>query len=194
MIYCAHRLVSKQNMRQGWDIMVLVVQLIGFIGLALGVMAFQFKQHKNIVSCKMASEIVFSVQYLLLGAWPAALLDFASATRNLLFCLLVKKGRSTTPLIYIFGAFVVAVGIFTFDSPISLMLIAAKLLTTISYGMRNERLLRYITLPSCVFWCIYNLYIGSLGGAIGDCLTLISLVTAMCKFDLPRQKKRFKAA
>lgn len=174
--------------------MVFVIQLIGFIGLALGVLAFQFKEHKHIVTCKMTSEIVFSLQYLLLGAWTAALLDFASATRNLLFCVLAKKGHSTTPLIYIFGAFVVVVGILTFDSPISLMLIAAKLLTTISYGMKNERLLRYIALPSCIFWCIYNLYIGSLGGAIGDCLTLISLISAICKFDFPRQKKSIKSA
>ena len=174
--------------------MVFIVQLIGFIGLALGVLAFQFKQHRHIVLCKMSSEVVFSLQYLMLGAWTAALLDFTSATRNLLFCALVKKGRSTAPLIYIFGAFVVIVGIVTFDGPISLMLIAAKLLTTISYGMKNERLLRYITLPSCILWSIYNLYIGSLGGAIGDCLNLISLVTAMCKFDLPKPKKRIKIA
>ena len=171
---------------------VVVVQLIGFIGLAIGVLAFQFKQHRQIVLCKMTSELVFSLQYLLLGAWTAALLDFTSAARNLLFCTLVKRGRSTKPLIYVFGAFVVVVGILTFDGPISLMLIAAKLLTTISYGMKNERLLRYITLPSCALWSVYNLYIGSLGGAIGDSLTLISLVTAMYKFDIPHQKKKAK--
>lgn len=174
--------------------MVFIVQFIGFIGLALGVLAFQFKQHRNIVLCKMSSELVFSLQYLLLGAWTAALLDFASAARNLLFCKLVKKERSTTPLIYIFGIFVVIVGILTFDGPISLMLIAAKLLTTISYGMKNERLLRYITLPSCILWSIYNLYIGSLGGAIGDCLNLISLVTAVYKFDFHTHKKAVKVA
>lgn len=173
--------------------MYFAVQLIGFIGLALGVLAFQFKQHRHIVLCKMASELVFSLQYLLLGAWTAALLDFTSATRNMLFCTLVKKGHSTKPLIYIFAAFVVIVGIFTFDGPLSLMLIAAKLLTTISYGMKNERLLRYITLPSCILWSIYNLYIGSLGGAIGDCLNLISLVIAMYKFDFPKHKKVINA-
>lgn len=171
-----------------------VIQMIGFIGLGLGILAFQFKDHKHIVTYKMASEIVFSLQYLLLGAWAAALLDFASATRNMMFCKLAKKGQSTTPLIYIFGAFVVVVGILTFDGPISCMLIVAKLLTTISYGMKNERLLRYIALPSCVFWCIYNVYIGSLGGAIGDCLTLISLISAICKFDFPRHKNRMKGA
>ena len=174
--------------------MVFIVQLVGFVGLAIGVLAFQFKQHKNIVLCKMTSELVFSLQYLLLGAWTAALLDFASAVRNMLFCAMVKKGRSTTPLIYIFGVFVLVVGILTFNGPLSLMLIAAKLLTTVSYGMKNERLLRYITLPSCVLWSIYNLYIGSLGGAIGDCFNPISLVTAMCKFDMPHHKRKVKIA
>ena len=165
------------------------VQLIGFFGLAAGVLAFQFKKHNHIVLSKMTSELIFSVQYLLLGAWTAALLDFTSATRNLLFCAMVKKGRSTTPLIYIFGLFVVIVGVLTFDGVTSLMLIAAKLLTTISYGMKNERLLRFITLPSCVFWCVYNLYVGSLGGAIGDIITLISLLVAVCKFDLHLPKR-----
>ena len=165
------------------------VQLIGFLGLAAGALAFQFKKHNHIVLSKMTSELIFSVQYLLLGAWTAALLDFTSAVRNLLFCAMVKKGRSTKWLIYIFGAFVVVVGIVTFDGPISIMLIAAKLLTTISYGMKNERLLRFITLPSCIFWCVYNLYVGSLGGAIGDIITLASLLVAVCKFALRLPRK-----
>ena len=138
----------------------------------------------------MTSELIFSLQYLLLGAWTAALLDFTSATRNLLFCAMVKKGHSTKPLIYIFGVFVVVVGILTFDGVTSLLLIAAKLLTTISYGMKNERLLRFITLPSCVFWSVYNLYVGSLGGAIGDIVTLASLLVAVYKFDLHFPKRR----
>lgn len=165
------------------------VQLIGFFGLAAGVLAFQFKKHNHIVLSKMTSELIFSLQYLLLGAWTAALLDFTSAIRNLLFCAMVKKGRSTKWLIYIFGAFVVVVGILTFNGPVSIMLIVAKLLTTISYGMKNERLLRFITLPSCVFWCVYNLYVGSLGGAIGDITTLASLLVAVCKFDLHFPRK-----
>ena len=160
----------------------------GALGLILSIIAFQFKKHNQIVMSKMTSELIFSLQYLLLGAWTAALLDFTSAVRNMLFCAMVKRGRSTKWLIYVFGAFVVVVGVVTFSGPVSVMLIAAKLLTTISYGMKNERLLRFITLPSCVFWCVYNLYVGSLGGAIGDCLTLCSMLVAVCKFDLHLRK------
>lgn len=164
--------------------MDILIQLIGFAGLAMSIAAFQFKKHRGIVLCKMSSELIFSLQYILLGAWTAAILDFSSVVRNLLFYWLVKKNRSTTPVIIVFGLFVVATGFATYDSVLSLLPIAAKLLTTVSYGMKNERLLRFITLPSCIMWSIYNLFVGSLGGALGDTITLVSLLIAVYKFDI----------
>ena len=165
-----------------------VIQLIGFLGLGLSIAAFQFKKHRGIVLCKMSSELVFAIQYIFLGAWTAAVLDGISVIRNMLYTGFVKRGRSTTPVIIGFGLFVVIVGIVTFDGWLSLLPIGAKLLTTISYGMKNEKLLRFITLPSCIMWSIYNLYVGSLGGALGDCLNLVSLLVAMYKFDFRKAK------
>lgn len=164
--------------------MDIFIQAVGFVGLALSLLAFQFKKHGRIVLCKMLSELVFSIQYILLGAWTAAVLDFISVIRNLLFVGLVKKERSTTPVIIIFGLFVVATGVFTYDGFISLLPIASKLLTTVSYGMKNEKWLRIITLPSCILWIIYNLYVGSAAGALTDLLALGSLLLAMYKFDI----------
>ena len=136
----------------------------------------------------MASELVFAIQYIFLGAWTAAILDGISVIRNLLYTGLVKRGRSTLPVIIGFSLFVIGTGIATFAGPISLLPIGAKLLTTISYGMKNERLLRFITLPSCIMWSIYNLYVGSLGGALGDALALTSLLIAVYKFDIRKKK------
>ncbi len=166
-----------------------IVQLIGFLGLFMSVAAFQFKTHGRIVLCKMASELIFSIQYILLGAWTAAILDFTSVIRNLLFRHLVKKNLSTTPVIIAFGIFVIITGVVTFDGAMSLLPIASKLLTTVSYGMKNERILRLLTLPSCTMWIIYNLSVGSIAGALGDTITLVSLLIAMYKFDLKPAKK-----
>ena len=164
-----------------------VIQLIGFLGLALSIGAFQFKKHRNIVLCKMASELVFAIQYIFLGAWTAAILDGISVIRNLLYTKFVKEGRSTAPVILGFCGFVLVTGVVTFAGWLSLLPISAKLLTTISYGMKNEKLLRYITLPSCIMWSIYNLYVGSWGGAIGDTLALCSLLVAIYKFDIRKK-------
>lgn len=169
--------------------MNLLIQLIGFLGLAISIIAFQFKQHKHIVLCKMSSELFFSIQYILLGAWTGAVLDFISVIRNLLFYKLVKKNISTTPVIIGFGLFVIATGFFTFDGFISLMPIGSKLLTTISYGMKNEKWLRLITLPSCIMWIIYNAVVGSVAGVLTDSFTLISLLLAIYKFDWKGQKQ-----
>lgn len=165
-----------------------LIQLIGFAGLATSIAAFQFKKHRSIVLCKMASELIFALQYILLGAWTAAVLDGISVIRNTLYTNFVKRGRSTTPIIVGFCLFVIATGIVTFDGWLSLLPIAAKLLTTISYGMKKEKLLRFITLPSCIMWTIYNLQVGSLGGALGDTLTLISLLIGIYKYDIKKEK------
>jgi hypothetical protein len=53
--------------------------------------------------------------------------------------------------------------------------------------MKNEKLLRIITLPSCVFWIIYNVTVGSIAGVLTDSLALISLLIAMYKFDIRKQ-------
>ena len=161
--------------------------MIGFVALAISIIAFQFKKHGQIVFCKMASEFIFSIQYVLLGAWTAAVLDFISVIRNLLFCKLVKKNISTLPVILVFGCFVIATGVFTYDGLASLLPIASKLLTTVSYGMKNEKWLRIITLPSCVFWIIYNVTVGSIAGVLTDSLALVSLLIAMYKFDIRKQ-------
>lgn len=163
--------------------MALAAQIFGFLGLALSIAAFQFKKHQNIVLLKLSSELVFAIQYILLGAWTGAVLDFISVIRNYLFYKLVKKNISTTPVIILFCLFVVVTGVFTFDGFISLLPIASKLLTTVSYGMKNEKWLRIITLPSCIMWIIYNLSFGSYAGALADAMTLASLVIAMYKFD-----------
>jgi len=157
------------------------------VALAISIIAFQFKKHGQIVFCKMASEFIFSIQYVLLGAWTAAVLDFISTIRNLLFCKLVKKNISTLPVILVFSCFVIATGVFTYDGLASLLPIASKLLTTVSYGMKNEKLLRIITLPSCVFWIIYNVTVGSIAGVLTDSLALVSLLIAMYKFDIKNQ-------
>ena len=138
----------------------------------------------------MSSEIVFAIQYILLGAWTAAILDGVSVIRNSLYSSFVKRGRSTTPVIIGFSIFVIATGVATFAGVLSLLPIGAKILTTVSYGMKNEKLLRYITLPSCIMWSIYNLYVGSWGGALGDALTLVSLLIAIYKFDIRKEKAR----
>ena len=169
--------------------MAFLIQLIGFLGLAVSVVAFQFKKHGQIIFCKIISALCFSLHYALLGAWSGAVLELISAIRDVIFRRQVKKNVSTLPTIIGFGIFVIATGVVTFDGWLSLLPVACKLLTTVSYGMKNEKWLRRITMPSSFLWIVYNFSIGSISGMVTDCLNLASILIAMYKFDYKGAQK-----
>lgn len=164
--------------------MWILVRACGLIGLILCIIPFQFKKHKHIVLCKMASELTFAVQYFLLGAYTGALVDLISGARNFLYHKFVEGGKSTTPLIIGFSLFIIVITLGSWAGPISLLPMAAKVITTVSYGMKSEKLLRYITLPSCLCWIAYNIVIGAWEGMIADSLAFISILIAIYKFDI----------
>ncbi len=174
--------------------MQVLIRMFGIIGLILCIIPFQFKKYKNIVLCKMVSELSFGVQYLLMGltgipgAYTGALIDGVSGGRNFLYHKLNEKGKSTLPVMIAFSAVVIGIGVGSWDGPISLLPILAKLITTVSYGIKNEKLLRYITLPSCILWIAYNVTITAWEGVIADSLAFASILVAIYKFDIRKKE------
>lgn len=169
--------------------MQILIRALGITALILGIIPFQFKKHKHIVLCKMVSEGLFACQYFLLGAYSGAWMDLVSGLRNFLFYKLVQKKKSTLPVILAFSALIITLGVLSWDGFITLLPLAAKLLTTVSYGMKNERLLRVITLPSCLFWIAYNILVGGWEAMITDLLSLGSILIAIWKFDLKKKEE-----
>ena len=181
-----------QVLKWFFDIRVLN-EVFGIIGLILCIIPFQFKKYKNIVLCKMISELSFGVQYFMKGlmgvpgAYTGALIDAASGVRNFLYHKFNEKGKSPLPVVIVFSMVVIGIGIGSWAGPISLLPILAKLITTVSYSIKNERLLRYITLPSCVLWVAYNAIIHVWAGVAADSLALISILVAIYKFDIRKK-------
>ena len=172
--------------------MFIIIRILGMIGLALGLLAFLFRHHKQIVMCKMFSVLSFSLQYFLIGpsAYTAALLDLFSAIRNFFFYRLVEKGKSTTPIMIISAAVMATLGIVSWAGPITLLATIPKIMTSVSYGLKNERLLRLITLPSCLAWIAYNLIVKNYEAAIGDFINFSTIIYAIIKYDIIEKREK----
>ena len=171
--------------------MQLLIRFFGILGLVLSIIPFQFKKHKHIVLFKMSSSLAFATQYFLIGpsAYTGAWLDLVSALRNYLFYKFVDKKISTLPVILFFSLLVLGLGVYSWAGWFTLLALIPKLLTTVSYGMKNERLLRLITLPSCLFWIAYNCFVGNYEAAISDFLTFISIVIGIYRYDIRKCSK-----
>lgn len=164
------------------------VQIIGYVGLIFSVVAFQCKKHRNVMIFKTANELIFCIQYILLGAYTGAAMNLVGSARNLIFARTVAMGRSTRGWQSLFAVFFTVFGIFTWQGPISIMIIAAKVITTIAYGIENTSLVRLLTLPTSICWLIYNGFSGSVGGVLCEAFTIASILTAMMRIDLPKLK------
>lgn len=166
--------------------MQILIRIFGILGLILSIIPFQFKKHKHIVLIKMASCLAFATQYFCVGpvAYTGAWMDVVSALRNFLFYKLVDKKLPTLPVILVFSAIVIYIAINSWVGWLTLLALIPKLLTTVSYGLKNERFLRMVTLPSCLFWIAYNCIVGTYEAAISDFMTFASIAIAIWRFDI----------
>ena len=173
--------------------MDIVIQIIGGVALLANFVSFQMKKHSHILFFRTVNEALFILQYFLLGAMSGAALNAVGCARNVIFARQVAKGKKTVVFTVIFCAIFTAFGIATFDGVKSVMLIFAKVLSTVAYGNKNTTVVRVVSFTTHIAYLAYNLAVFSVAGAVGDAVLLVSLMIGIVRLDLrPRFKKSEK--
>jgi hypothetical protein len=171
----------------------IVTQLIGALGIIASIAAFQFKKHGTVLIFRTLNEGFFAVQYFLLAAYTGAAVSVIGITRNLIFKNRIANGKSTSVFIAIFSALFILFGVLTWEGPKSILIIVAKVLSTISYGNKNTTVIRVIGIITTTSWLLYNWYVFSIAGVLCEAFTLTSLIIALLRLDLlPRLSKSKK--
>ena len=65
-----------------------------------------------------------------------------------------------------------------------LLTLLAKLISTVSLGINNTRVIRIMNLISTPCWLVYNICMFSIGGICSDLLMLTSLIIAVIRLDI----------
>ena len=167
----------------------LIAQIIGFCGTIIVVIGMQQKKYKNIVMCKIGNEFLSGMHYLLLGGYTGMLANLASCVTNGFYYFRIKKGKSTLPFQIIFGLMFVVIGALSWHGPISIFVVAAKLISSVALGIKNPRTIRILNLISNPCWLIYNIYMGSFAGMLTDSLVIASVVIAIIRLDILHRQK-----
>ena len=127
------------------------------------------------------------MQYLLLGAFSGALLDILGTISSVIAGQkhngwIQKHGK----LIWILlDASMIMTGIILAILPhsaLALLPVAGVLLHTGAFWISNEKVIRRISLLGSPFWFAYNLLNRAYGSALGDLLTIGSILVAMIKY------------
>lgn len=162
----------------------LLAQIIGFVGTIIIVIGMQQKKYDRIVFCKISNEFISAIHYFLLGGYTGMLINFASCFTNGVYWYRNKKEKSTLIFQIIFGIMFVVIGALSWHGPISIFVVAAKLISSVSLGINNPRIIRILNLISNPCWLIYNIYMGSIPGIISDMLVISSVLIAVIRLDI----------
>lgn len=171
--------------------MKLIPQIIGLLAVAMFLLSYQQKKRTNIILFNVVSRLLYILQYLLLGAFAGAVLDILGAVAS------VVAGKKHTPfikkhltlVIVLMNALIVAAGVaiaLVNRSWLDLFSLAGVLLHTGAFWINSEKIIRRISLAGSPFWFIYNFMSHAYGSAIGDLLTMGSILLAMYRH---REKK-----
>ncbi len=174
------------NINGSYDI---IAQFIGFLGLLASMTAYQMKTQKRIVMIQIISCSFFTAHFLMLHAYTGALMNFIAAVRSVVFANKDKKWAKSNWWIVFFSLVCVLAVSLSWEGYLSLLPMLGMVLTTVSWGIENARLVRLISLPSSPLWIIYNFVSGSTAGVLTELFVMTSIITAMIRLDLPKKKK-----
>ena len=172
----------------------IIPQIIGLLAVAMFLLSYQMKERRNIIIVNVVSRLLYIVQYLLLGAFSGAILDSVGIIASV---LAEKKStpfikKHTTVIIVICGTVVLTVGLaiaFMNRSLLDILPIIGVFLHTGAFWLTEERIIRRVSLAGSPFWFVYNFLSHAYGSAIGDVLTMVSIITAMIKYRKRRRNE-----
>lgn len=171
--------------------MAVLIEVIGALGIVASIISFQCKSHKSILVMRTVTEFLFGVQYLLLGAFTGMAMNTVGCVRNLIFTKTVKENKGTRLWVTIFSVLFTVFGLFTWQGSKSILIILAKVLSTIAYANKNTVIVRGLVFVTTSCWLVYNAAVGSNAGILCESFTLISIIVGTIRMDImPRLKRQ----
>ena len=170
----------------------IVIQAIGFLGMAVSIVSFQTKSYQKIIWLRVISEIIFAVQYFLLGAYTGMASNILSCVTNSVYRVRVKKNKSNKVCRIVFACMFVLVGGLTWQGMITVLVVLAKVLSTVANGMGKSKTIRYMNLGIMMLWNVHDVIVFSIAGVLCNMATILSILIAIFRID--RKKENAECA
>lgn len=167
----------------------MIAQIIGFIGFVfLGISNLSNKR-KNIVLFQIVSSIFFSIHYYMINAITASILNVIGIFRGITFYNKDRDIKLNNIYLSMYIFIYVVIGLYTYDSVISLLPVIAYILYTISIFNDKEIYIKLINILVSSLWLVYDFIYKSYAGIISDTLMIITLIIGIYILNINRKIK-----
>lgn len=165
----------------------LFVQSLAIFALLSWAVSYHFKSRKSILLAQLVSVIFWITHFGLLGAYTGAALSAVAALRLIVFSFKKKNNWVSKPFVLV--AFIVALivsTILTFSTFWGIFALAGGIFATLACWQYDQNKIRLLFIPSHVCWIIYDILVGSYGGAITEAILGLSTIFSLLRKDLKK--------
>ena len=163
--------------------MIFLANILGVLAIICWVGSVQLKKKKDILLSQTVANGIYSIQYALIGAFSASVMNLSSFFRLLIFYLYEKVERKAPKwIMFLFMGLVIFLGFITFNGPLTLIPVFATILYIYSAWQDDLKILRYLYIVAAIFWIYYNFKVGAYIVIIGNVLEIISGITAIIRY------------
>ncbi len=160
----------------------LIAQLFGIGAMVFLFLIYQQRSRKGMLLTKLSADICWVMHYLLLGAFAGLIPNAVGVFRELVFINRKDKKWASSviwPIIFVIVNW--TLGILSFGSWYDILPILASSFVTFSLWLDDPRLTKIITVPICIAFLTYDVFVGSYIGIVNELLSIISIVSFFIK-------------
>lgn len=174
-------------------------QAIGLVATSATIFSFQQKTQKRIVTLQCIASSLWTIHFLMLGAYTGGLLNLIAATRDMLLIRSNKRSWTRGPLLVLLvclaslGVYALSFTVFALKpAPTSMIIELLPVLGMLAHSLamreKEAKRVRMLALISAPLWLIYNFFNRSIGGVITETFSIISIIVGYLRLD--RSKKQ----
>jgi len=163
----------------------ILVQALAITALLIWAASYHFKKRKSILLVQLASFIFWIVHFFLLGAYTGAVLSLVAALRLTVFSFKEKNNWiSKLIVLWVFMGIMIIATLLTSSSFLGVFALIGGIFATIACWQYNPKKIRFLFIFSHASWIIYDLFVGSYGGAVSEAVLGVSTISSLLRKDL----------
>lgn len=143
-----------------------IIGCFAFIFFGIGLI--QKKKEKTLVLQTIAN-IIYAIQYLLLNAYEAVIMNVINIIRGLIFHKNEKNNKKTPIIVLILFIIIpLGIGIYLYDGILSLIPAFITIIYSVATYQNNMKVLRYMFLFTACVWIVFNVEVKAYSAVIGN--------------------------
>lgn len=162
--------------------MNILIQLLAIVALGIWFFSYHFESRKTILLVQLLSFLFWITHFVLIGAYTGSALAGVAALRLALFSFKTKNNWISKPVVM--WLFVLLLGVstyFTFNSYWSIAAFVGGVFAIIASWQFDTNKIRLLFIPSHLSWILYDLFSGSIGGAISEGVLCASAIVSLLR-------------